>query len=372
MKLAEIKLDKITSIWNHFVWNYKSIQKQINFNEEVKTNYFGDILAYFHDTFPLINSYLEIKNENNQVFNTIGFLQIIYVQQDLMDEMLHIFKLPKSSNLDKNPNRTIRNELIGHPISRTSKDKGQKFQSSVFFGNELSISKIHYIKYSIDSNFKGIEIEYSTEEIIKRHIKFLNKYFNQILAKLKKILREFLKRIEEIKIIEKHTDFKKLVEIIESRYEVFFRQRENFAKENILKIEQLKDSHPRYKFSFDLFKKELIEYIDETNKYIKELLQKEKIKDNKEIDMPDKIVPIFTDFNKNNIDNNIIEKSDNMNYVLSKLYSNHPIFGIEYFKKRFKDNQTILAELNNMELNIDNKMEYFCSYEYLRKGILKK
>ncbi len=40
------KLDKIADIWNNFILEYKFCNNKIKFNDEIKTNYFGDILGY--------------------------------------------------------------------------------------------------------------------------------------------------------------------------------------------------------------------------------------------------------------------------------------------------------------------------------------
>src|SRR5438045_3034682 len=124
-------LDKITTSWNHYFWKNKFCQNRINFTSEIKTNYYGDILSYFNDTLALLTDINPKKEFNKSIFQTIGVLQLIYTQQDLIDELLYIFKLPQSTKGDKNPNRDIRNELIGHPIRRKPKDN--ELISSVFF-----------------------------------------------------------------------------------------------------------------------------------------------------------------------------------------------------------------------------------------------
>ncbi len=48
-----------------------------------------------------------------------------------MDELLYIFKLQHSEMADKEPNRTVRNELVGHPIRRKPNDG--PLISSVYF-----------------------------------------------------------------------------------------------------------------------------------------------------------------------------------------------------------------------------------------------
>lgn len=131
MEIINLKLSRITEFWNDFAWNYKIIQDRILWDEGVKTNYYGDILRYFEDTSNIIIKKPVEGNFEESIFYATGFLQIIYVQQDLTDELLQIFKIVKSDKEDKNPNRDIRNELIGHPIS---KDRNGRFRSSVFLG----------------------------------------------------------------------------------------------------------------------------------------------------------------------------------------------------------------------------------------------
>jgi len=184
MDIAKKKLDKITTFWDYYVWNYKIIQEKILWNSEVKTNYYGDILAYFSDTFELLKTNSEQQKFTQNIFYATGLMQIIYVHQDLTDELLRIFKQRSSSSSEKNPNRQIRNELIGHPISRK---RDGSLKSSIFWGTELSEKTLHYIKYSRITGFRGESVSYQIEDIIKTHHKFLNSQFDKILGKVKRL-----------------------------------------------------------------------------------------------------------------------------------------------------------------------------------------
>ncbi len=149
------KLKLITDIWNEVFLSYSFVQNKVSFNNEKATNYYGEITHYFRDTYPIVEQHESRKHKpckfHEYIFYSVGILQTLYVQQDLLDEMLMIFALDKSSNEDKQRIRDLRNELVGHPISR---DLQNKLTSSVFWlGNPpfskekaLDHSKIQYRK----------------------------------------------------------------------------------------------------------------------------------------------------------------------------------------------------------------------------------
>ncbi|WP_128997995.1 hypothetical protein [Malaciobacter molluscorum] len=109
--------------------------------------------------------------------------------------MLYIFKLQKSTKQDKNPNRDIRNELIGHPISRDKKDNN-KLKSSILF--DIVNKDENYISYAKYSMKKSESKKYSLQEIIESHKIFLNKYLDIILIKINKEIKEYQKQIEKV------------------------------------------------------------------------------------------------------------------------------------------------------------------------------
>src|SRR5690606_3229895 len=89
---VEDKLDRIADIWKYFIWDYKFCSNKIKFNEDVKTNYFGDILGYFRDTLDIVFTSTKHSNYTDKFSFTISFLQAVYIQQDFIQEMLEIFK----------------------------------------------------------------------------------------------------------------------------------------------------------------------------------------------------------------------------------------------------------------------------------------
>lgn len=161
------KLDHITNAWNDFFLNYGECQKHIRFNEDVQTNYYGDILSYFNDTLDILETIKYSSDFNESILQAIGVLQIIFAQQDMMDELLYIFKTQASSGVNKSLNRTIRNQLIGHPIRK----REGKLMSSVFYTKEFSNGTLAYVLYSQTNNFRGEDVVHHLDEIILRHKK---------------------------------------------------------------------------------------------------------------------------------------------------------------------------------------------------------
>lgn len=366
MELIKFKLDKITKTWNHYYWNYKVLQKKINFNDEVKTNYYGDILAYFNDTFSLLYT-----NENNQfgknIFHYTGLLQIIYVQQDLIDELLFIFKLQGSLLSDKNPNREIRNELIGHPIRRNK--KGNELISSVMFSNNTSNETLQYLVYSKSNNFKMKVITYDTQTILNNHKVFLNKYFDVILNKICHHLKSYEKGLTEFgKSIENNITFEKILKQTETAFEYVLKFNHLYTRTYLLECNNRRNEHPRYKFVIDMFLKELLAGINETKNDISAFIKEKDLGPPKYNKTPTPEIYFDTVISSKQ---KKIKKSD-YTYELGKLHERHPIFTIDYFKDVFKTKKKIISELENMDSNFNNDLEYFSSYEYLRKLILKK
>ncbi len=330
MKTIKSKLTKINSHWNEYYFIKEFFQKKINFTDEVKTNYYGDLNNYFHDTLDLVKTFNKIKSDKDYISQTIVLLQVIYTQQDLIDELLYIFKLQKSTNEDKNPNRDIRNELIGHPISRDKKDNN-KLKSSILF--DIVTKDDKYISYAKYSMRKSETKKYSVVEIIKNHKIFLNKYLDKILIKMEKEVKEYQKQIN--KLIEEDSKKRKRIPLLNQ-----FDYIDKIDKELLSSISYIfeKDSlkyyyknmrkHRRYLYCLKQYKgalKSIIKREEDKRKYYS-------------------LIEIY--------DREQLQKKDK-------------IFTIDFYIEKYKDNDLILNELNNMKLNIDNDVEYYASLNFL-------
>lgn len=325
MKTIKSKLSEINSYWNKYYFIKEFFQKKINFTDEVKTNYYGDLNNYFHDTLVLVKPFEKIKSEKDYISQTIVLLQVIYTQQDLIDELLYIFKLQKSTNEDKNPNRNIRNELVGHPISRDKKDNN-KLKSSILF--DIRNEDENYISYAKYSMRKSELKKYSVQEIIENHKIFLNKYLDKILEKIEKEIKEYQKQIKkvfEIPLLNQFDYIDKIdKELLSSISYIFEKDSLKYYYQNMRK-------HRRYLYCLKQYKralKSVIKNEEDKTKYYS-------------------LIEIY--------DREQLQKKDE-------------VFTIDFYTKKYKDNEVVLKELKNMELNFYNDAEYYASLNFLSEN----
>ncbi|MDN3579402.1 hypothetical protein [Mucilaginibacter flavus] len=366
----EEKLKTINEAWEIYFCNYRFCKSKINFETQSKINYYADIFNYLRDTLPFVQNIEYFKDFNYSVFQATGVMQTIYAQQDLIDEILYIFKEQPSSQEDKNPNRTIRNELIGHPIRR--KPVGRELISSIFLGQFFSNGTINYILYSVDNDFKGKDTYHSLSEIIERHKDFLNKYLNILWEKIKVILVGFKKTLDELKkLVHSMIPFKNILDLVEHRFEAIFKSEKNFKKDALLYYFENSSTHPRYSHSIDLFIESLKESLCETIDTIEKFTKVENDKSPQRLVGNDELITFTVDIVDGDQADVVHDFKALLNYEFSKLFDRHPIYDIEYFKSEFRDIE-IIEELQNMEINYSNDIEYYCSYEYLQKLLTSK
>jgi hypothetical protein len=362
---VEDKLDRIADIWNYFIWDYKFCSNKIKFNEDVKTNYFGDILGYFKDTLDLVFTNKKHSNYTDKFSFTISFLQAIYIQQDFIQEMLEIFKtgIDKGA-LKKDPtyfiNRDLRNELVGHPIRKLE----DKLISSTLFSYQENEDEIQYLRYHKDNNFKFESKTYKIADIQERHREFLEKYFDEILLKLKSILNEYLSELDNLeKVIDKH-DFKTILKLVELYFEAIFKSDFVYDKTSLIKIYDRRNEHMRYQNFIDKFYKDLRTSITEKRKSVKDIFER-KLIDKTSFDsltLP-KIEVIFA--NSDDTGEFTTPRQETYHYEIGKIATKRNLMDFEFFggmlKRKCQSNDLVLRELENMEHNITDEIEYYTS-----------
>jgi len=250
MKTIKEKLRIINEYWNRYYFKKEFFQKKINFTDDVKTNYYGDLNNYLLDTLDLVDEFKDVDTAQDYISKSIVLMQIIYVHQDLIDGLLYIFKLDDSSKEDKNPNRDIRNELVGHPISK----KDGILNSSVLFDIfHRSEEELRYTRYSKEKGFQADLQVYNIKEIIERHQKFLNKYLDKIINKMLNEEKEYTKKMNSLKNIPLSKQFnfieqndKRLLSEIDCLFET----------DNLKYYYENMDKHPRYSHCIDNYMQE--------------------------------------------------------------------------------------------------------------------
>jgi hypothetical protein len=197
------KIESIRRYWNMFFESEKYFKDKINFNDEVKTGYIKDVTGNLNDTADCINEFKEKcgigtrENLSTVVLLQTGFLQSLYIQQDLIDEMLGVFKLEKSSSVEKEVVRNLRNCSIGHPISRNKKENN-KLESSIFWCMNDNISVIKFKEYPKGHFDKGEVKEHNIYDLLDKHDKYMNMYLDKIVKKIFSIKKKYYDEIRRL------------------------------------------------------------------------------------------------------------------------------------------------------------------------------
>ena len=370
----EFKLAKISDIWNYFIWDYRYCSSKIKFDDDVKTNYFGDILGYFQDTLSIIFQTQELPTDYSEKFSrTISFLQAIYIQQDFVEEMLGIFKTGiDKGKLKKDPlysiNRDLRNELIGHPIRKLE----GKLISSTLFSYQARPNKIQYLRYHTDNNFKFESKTYAIKDIQERHKTFLDKYFDVILTKLKSILDEYLKELQKLEnVIEKH-DFSTVLRLVELYFEAIFESGFVYDTKSLLNIYERKDDHPRYRNYINRFYNDLQSAITDKRKSVHDIYNR---KNKSYSETGDKEIPkIEISFSHSaEKEKPSGQTNQSYHYEIGKIATKRNRMDFDFFggilRDRCTDNDLVQNELNHMERNIDDEIEYYTSLRLICKEL---
>lgn len=375
---VKYKLDQIANIWNDFICENDFCKQKIKFTSEVRTNYFGDILGYFQDTFDIIFDDRQSKSYSDRFSNHISLLQSIYVQQDFIEELLIIFKCGiNKGDLKKNRNyslnREIRNELVGHPIRRIN---GQ-FISSCLFGYNGGSDKIVYLRYHKDNNYEFESMEYEIAHIILRHKYFLETYFDKILNKLKRILSNLVKEIENVEKLIDIKSFDEILNILSVFYESIFKYDFIYDKESLLKIYARKNEHRRYQILIDKFYSDLKSSLKEKKGYAVDIFEPKKVfaVSKTERAILDMNIIKFITPPEITITTENIERPVTYHYELGKIATKRNARDFSHFAGTLKikcaENKIVLNELKHMEVNFYDDIEYYSAYRLIRSELIE-
>lgn len=214
------KLRCISDIWTYYLAAKPFFKEVVSEKVWSETQTFTPSIGHFIDLLPIVFRDYSSKRLNRDdegfadLFTTqIGFLQAIYVQQDLVEEMCLMLKLKSKHNKtlkhsnNRTENRNFRNEMIGHPINRNPNGNG--LQSMVLFSYEgPDLDFIRYLKYDKKDGFKFIGSKDTSKglaswvkvlEIQERHHAFIEE---ALLTMWEKVKLQLEKYVAELKLID--------------------------------------------------------------------------------------------------------------------------------------------------------------------------
>lgn len=364
------KIKLIQDIWNNYIWEYQVCRKGFKNEAVLKKNYFAEIISYLNDTLELFSHNHKSSNFFQRVYNSTALLQIIYVQQDVVKELLQLFNCEEKfqsleGNTDFTLNRNIRNSLVGHPINR---GENNTLVSSALFSFGRNKEFIDYALYKYDDP-KSANFERKSEnidEIIKRHERFMNTFLDEILKKLKNNLDRFKKELLNIEnLLDQPRDLKKLVEVSSLKFEQIHKSDYCYDESSLLKIIDKIDEHPRYKYFIEQFSRDLKDSIVETKTSIEAVFEE---KEEEEIDESKNVKVEFVIPSANS---GIGERKVEISYrhELQKLAEKGAGLGFEFVAESltniFPNSKVVSEELTNMRKNLNKDFEYYSSYKFL-------
>lgn len=373
------KLTLITDIWNSFIIEQEYIQNSLDFSEEELNNYYGEIMHYLKDTFPIIENYKDMKKRKGKfheiIFYMTGLLQTLYTHQDLIDELLRIFSLKESGSKDKKIIRDLRNELVGHPISRNPKTN--KLESSIFW-IKGTYSHITYRKYIGGDWYSAKKNIIDISDLLSKHKNYLNEHFNKVIIKERKIISKYKDKLFDIYNLLTKDDLNidAIVNLASNYISGIDNQSFILSSDYFYQALNRRTEKFRYQYYVDYYLysiyKMVFSKINQINEYelriSKVLNNTYENKTNKEIKNKE---PIFLD--KHSFDDEGICYRDTYHYYLSKLYEKKFVRSIDGLIEENSSHTNLVYHLNNMKkaYSNNNDFEYYCSYiiveKYLRR-----
>lgn len=373
----KFKLDKISDFWSHYILNYRLCKVEIKSKEEKNPTYsFSNLMSYMNDTIGVIDRETDISDFYQSFSYHIGLLQAIYIQQDLIEELLLIFKCGvDKGDLKKDPlyylNRDLRNELVGHPIRKIKKEVVNEkvktvLQSTVLMDIRSNSNTISYARHHINNNYEFEKLTYEVKDIIQRHYEFLNKYLDVIIIKSKRILSNFKERVQNLRNVFQTKDFNTVVNLVSLHFEHINECHYLFQPDQILKVYSKRSEHLRYQNAIEYYLETLHSWLDETLENIEYTFKTRKFEMSKPLKKVKYKVVTTAD---------IKEQKINYHYELGKLSYRRNFQDFSFFSSLLRDkcldDPLVQEELDHMQENLSDDIEYYSSY-YLIRSHLKE
>jgi len=367
------KMRRIDSLWNTYFLKYDSLTKLIRNPNNTDKKYVGTIIGNLIDTFDIIYRNHTPSNFESEYAGNMSLMQAIYIQQDFIEELLFIFRSPINKGGLKqdenyNTNRDIRNELMGHPI--------RKFRGGLVSTTLLNYNgpkgHINYSRSHIDNGFSRETLSHSIEEIIDRHSKFIDTYFEKILVQIRRLMKPFIKRLSEFEATIDTIDFSKVLDFTFQYFEAIEKEEFIYDKNSLKTIYEKRETHPRYQNLINRFYVDLKEAVKGHLENIEDEFNPKEIKF-QTANIPPITINIMKMLEGAEPINTTAREEIDYGYYLGKLATEPALFepASNVLKKDFLDNQIVVEELEHMKNNRYNKIEYYCAYRLLRQEVEK-
>jgi len=274
MRKIDYKVDLLRTIWSDTIFEHKYFHSKFNdWGNYLKTNYIGDIFFYFDRTLDIVFGNSKVKEHSEILSYHICLLQIIYVQQDLIEEILRIFKtginkgaLQKDENYIIN--RDLRNELVGHPLR---KQNGILVSSAIFSFRSVA-NTIEVGLYHSDNDFHLDIKRHAVADIKRRHKKFLEKYLDIAINKSKELLKDYLSKLQILENLISKGKFENILNLTEYYFETLLKHDYCYDKDSLLEIYGKRTEHNRYSNYIEVFFTDLKENLSASKRSIEEIL----------------------------------------------------------------------------------------------------
>ncbi|MES2557203.1 MAG: hypothetical protein V4604_13690 [Bacteroidota bacterium] len=375
------EMERISDLWSYCFLEYENLATQIRNPKNTSHKYVGVIIGNFIDTFDIIYSNRSVHD----YAGNMSLMQAIYIQQDFIEELLQIFRcgidkgqLKKDDNY--NINRSIRNELMGHPIRKI---EGALISTTLLAYNGPE-GCINYSRYHVDNGFAFEMMSHSIKEIIVRHTEFIRTYFSKIIAQIKKLMKPFIKRLQQFESAIETVEFSKLLDFTSKYFESMERQDYIYDKSSLMEVYAKRDQHLRYQNLIEHFYNDLKESIKGRLESIDNIFNpKEDVIEKTDFEIPEIIINIFDNLTNDEQDEEMeafnakeiatTNKKKSYHYELGKLATNPDLFEMmcNILRENFSNDPLIIGEIDHMTQNRFDEVEYYSAYRLLRREVEK-
>lgn len=375
-------------------------------SKRIENHIFYDILDTMSNTWCCIDEIRQkigSKISKGEYITIIsGCFQILYVQQDLLDELLWICKITnEQTSILRQSIRDIRNELIGHPINTQVLEKeGKKLISTAVWcwSDAESVNGLQKIEYLYRCEGNGSKQNHKVFRLINvldQHEQYVELCVDLVLNTFKEHLERHINN-KQAKVLDILTgenvcvnDLKIAVKLIAEdkvgNFQAWNKMHGYYSFENLVNAIDKIESNERYRYFVRKYFEEVKQIFNgegTNNSHYREIIMAlngyKKVFEPYEGEFP--IIRIVRASDSNQIEMKR-SLSESTHYYMSKLFEQKYYSDIATLRRILKDYPKMQNELNHMDKNwsldkniiktegaVDrsSEMEYYAAILYLQ------